>query len=554
VRRLAPLVAGALLACGGEGVTSSGAGGSASGGGGGGGADGCSDRAVLEDGQCLDAGVDQCPDGFLASGDGGCVPELPSEACPPGQMALMGEISCREIMDCGRAPWGQVPVEATTVYVDQGYVGIDPSDGTAERPFTTISPAIAAVGDGDQVAIAAGHYVERLLLGAKRVRIWGRCPSMVRITGNNPAAEGTVQIVSSPDGQELHGVRIDGPGFGVAITDARDVLFDRVWVTQTGAAGISGEDVVGPVSFELVDSLVEEVTSVAVSVGGATARIDRSELRRVAPGPMGVGAGIGLLPRAMPPSAEIVRSLIHEMVGVGIASQSGDLRIVDSAVLDVAPLSSSLDDGLGIAADATGAEPSATVSFELLGTTVSRVHEVGVIVIGQAARIDRVTVANIFPQASDQVGGVGIALQGLAQDGLPTTIDFTSVSDTPGFGLQLGDARAVVDRTILRRAQPLVAEDLFGDGVVVASFVESSELTLLRSVSQDNTRAGLSNFASTASVSGSRFDCNAVHLDGEPTMLADFTFVDVGDNVCGCAGEVVACKVASTNLLPPAAP
>ena len=36
-------------------------------------------------------------------------------------MALPGETECREIMTCGAGRWGDIPLDATTVYVDWSY-------------------------------------------------------------------------------------------------------------------------------------------------------------------------------------------------------------------------------------------------------------------------------------------------------------------------------------------------------------------------------------------------------------------------------------------------
>jgi len=189
------------------------------------------------------------------------------------------------------------------------------------------------------------------------------------------------------------------------------------------------------------------------------------------------------------------------------------------------------------------------------GVTVERIHEVGIVVERATGRVDRVTVRDVLPQAADQLGGTGISVQTGVQSGMPdVVIDRSSIADTPGFGISVADAAVTVDRSILRRARPLVAEDLFGDGAIVASFEGVSSLALSRSRSEDHARAGLSNFAATASVRESVFECNDVDLDGEPTEVGDFTFVDEGDNQCGCDGALLACKVRSTNLLPPLPP
>ena len=136
----------------------------------------------LDDGSCQNAGVrpDACADGFEADDDGGCTAILPASPCGEGTMAVPGDTECREVAPCGDAPWGDIPVDGTTRYVDGAYAGGD-SDGTSRRPWTTILDALVAAAPDDLIAIAAGSYQEDVLLVSKPVRLWGRCPSMVEI-------------------------------------------------------------------------------------------------------------------------------------------------------------------------------------------------------------------------------------------------------------------------------------------------------------------------------------------------------------------------------------
>src|SRR5690606_32810341 len=119
-----------LAACGGEDPSgSTGPGGGDSAGDGGGGAmPGDEVGAVLpcppgergQGGACLARGVAEtgCAAGFAHDGEGGCVAILPAEACSAGQLAVPGETSCHDVAPCGSGPWGSIPVEASTVYVD----------------------------------------------------------------------------------------------------------------------------------------------------------------------------------------------------------------------------------------------------------------------------------------------------------------------------------------------------------------------------------------------------------------------------------------------------
>jgi len=115
----------------------------------------------LDDGTCQPAGVppELCAEGFVHDGDAACEPILPADPCPKGLMALPGETACRPVMDCGAGTWGDIPVDGETIYVDGSYLGGD-SDGSQQKPWTTISAAVAAAPAGALVAVAAGSYVE----------------------------------------------------------------------------------------------------------------------------------------------------------------------------------------------------------------------------------------------------------------------------------------------------------------------------------------------------------------------------------------------------------
>lgn len=539
------------LACGGDARASTGAGGSGGGGGDGAGPTDCGTFAVLAaDGDCAEVGVGDCREGFEAS-DAGCAPILPASACDPGMMALPGDVTCREIMDCGRGPWGEVPIEPGAVFVDGGYGGPDPSDGTADRPFTTIGVAMGSVPDDGQVVVAEGTYVEQLIFEGTRIRLWGRCPRLVRIV-SPVVGQGAVQLTGSPDGHEVHGVAIAGDGFGVAMSGVDDVLLDRVWVTETANAGISAEDVLGPVSFTLVDSLVESVVDVGVGVGGVSAVIDRTEIRDVISGPSGGGVGLGVLSRSGPATAVVTGSHLHRLVGAGVGGVASTLAMSETAIRDVAPVPNGLVDGVGLA---LVGGPVAPFDVALDSVSVERIHEAGIVLEDATGALERVSVHEVFPQSGDQLGGSGISIQSGAQTETPdVVIRRSSTLGTPLFGIIAADAHVLVEDSVIRRGDPSSGGDTLGDGVVVVSFDLAAVLSMSRSWVEGHNRAGVSNFAATASVGESVLECNTVDLDGEVTASGPFSFTDEGDNRCGCGEQTVICKVQSTNLSPPMPP
>ncbi len=85
-------------------------------------------------------GGPSCPGAITQSGVDGCDVVLPAQACAAGQTALPGETTCHELQACGAGPWGNIPVDATTQYVQQSYNGsMGASDGSSTRPWTTMA-------------------------------------------------------------------------------------------------------------------------------------------------------------------------------------------------------------------------------------------------------------------------------------------------------------------------------------------------------------------------------------------------------------------------------
>jgi hypothetical protein len=238
---------------------------------------GCLAGTALYEGICEPAGVpaSRCADGFVADGDGACLPILPPEPCPPGLIAIPGDTSCRELVDCGAGPWGAIPVEPSTLYVDANASGVGP-DGSPAQPFTTINEAIAVAPEGAMIAIAAGVYSEQVDAFGKSLRLWGRCPSMVEVAA---PIGGLALIGGDANSFEAHNLAITGGAVtSVVITGVISAVLDGLWVHDGDTLGLLLTDEIGPVDDVLVSNcLVED--NVGVLVDGVVARIERSLFR-----------------------------------------------------------------------------------------------------------------------------------------------------------------------------------------------------------------------------------------------------------------------------------
>jgi hypothetical protein len=137
--------------------------------------------------ECQPVGVIECADGFVSDGEAGCDAILPPgpDPCPFGTMEVLGYTECQPIGDCGTGTWGNITTDATTVYVD-ATADASGADGSDASPFTTIADALAVVEPGGQIAVAAGDYVERLVIN-KSATLLRLQPSLTRWPWWNPA-------------------------------------------------------------------------------------------------------------------------------------------------------------------------------------------------------------------------------------------------------------------------------------------------------------------------------------------------------------------------------
>lgn len=175
---------------------------------------------ALESGECLQAGLaaELCAEGFTFDEVARtCEPVLPPDVCAGGTMALPGEIACRPVASCGSGSWGDILVEANTIYVDGSYSG-GASDGSQGDPYVTVSDGLDSAPVGAIVAVAAGTYVEDVTI-RRAVRLWGVCPDQVDVVATGADASGLV--VTAAAGAEIRGIGLRHPNNGAAL-----VVFD----------------------------------------------------------------------------------------------------------------------------------------------------------------------------------------------------------------------------------------------------------------------------------------------------------------------------------------
>jgi len=282
-----------------------------------------------EGGGCEPAGIppEMCAPGFMPDGDRGCEPILPADSCPDGLMAIPGETVCQEVMPCGVGDYGDIPVDATTQYVNAAYAAND-GNGTKAKPWKTIQAGINAAATGAIVAVAAGTYSEDVVISGKPVKLWGRCPGMVELKGVGDLGQALQVYGAKASNTEVHGVAVTGPQLGALVVGAASVVLNRIRIHDMGSGGIEVIEGLLPADLTLSDSLIERAMTGALFVSSSSASVVRTAIRESKRDPaVGVAGGI------VASSGGSTRSTLHVSATVFEKNPDSDIQVTASDVL-----------------------------------------------------------------------------------------------------------------------------------------------------------------------------------------------------------------------------
>jgi hypothetical protein len=558
----------------------------------------CATGTLSTDSGCLEPGVPPtaCAEGF-ESADGGCRPIRPAMPCPEGELAFLGETSCHPPTPCGAEPWGDIPLEAGAQFVDQSFTGA--SDGSEAAPWTTIQAGIAAAAPGAQVRVAAGDYVEDVEISGKPVRLIGRCAAMVSVSdATGPVT--TVGVFGGASGSEVRGLSITGSQRALGVSGSTDVSFAGLHLHDTSNTALLVQDAFGPTSASLTDSLIERPGGAAALIEGALLTMDRVEVRDAVPNANGPGRGPNVqdggelvMTRSVVTTtvdtalyvsgsrAQMSGSLLSDNLGRGLNVQTSPATGLPS---DVAVEASVVSSSLGLAVFTSGsslsmadsvvtgaaagegvargwavfgqdAGPEAPAALTLERCLVEEFDAAGVNMTGGALSLSRCWIRGATGVDAAYGRGVNVQLDPTDQTPASGAIHDSWIADAFDVGLLFNGATGTVGNVAVQRVAPNPGAGEFGDGILVtATELGPVDVTLDAILVSESARAGLAVFSATVALTGSAFDCNPIHLNGEDSAFGDFALTDGGGNRCGC-GELdeASCKVLSAGLEPPEA-
>jgi hypothetical protein len=509
---------------------------------------------VLGETECQPVGVPGCdPGGFVPDGDGGCEAVLPEADCPAGTMEVLGATECQPVGDChdGDAdPWAGIPEDADTVYVDAS-ADASGANGTRDAPFPRLGLALEQVLPEGQVAVAAGEYVERLVIDAP-VRLTGRCAGRVTLRGLSTAGQDypPLSLSASATGTTLTGLTLTGPGRGLVVNGARQVDVIAVQVLDTGDTGLqvnAGSEV------WLQRVLVTGATRLGVSATGAEVMLASSVVRSTRPQPGTDTLGRGVNAQCDTASGAcggvgVSGSLLSDNHEVGLFVGGADAAISGSVIRRTRPRVSDGTAGGGIDAEC---HPTVGACGRLIvtGSLITENHQAGLYAGGVDTEIVDSIVQGTLPQARSQIAGRGIVAQCDRTLGTcaPLAVRTSRVSGNREVGVYLGGVDAVLEGTEVRGTLAQASDSAFGWGVLarcdaevpacgslavhgslitgnreVGVFTQGAPLTLSESVVRDTQPTEVERFggrAVSAQCHADLGDCGA--LEVSRSLLAD---------------------------------
>ena len=308
----------------------------------------------------------------------------------------------------------------------------------------------------------------------------------------------------------------------------------------------------------IVGSLSERNRLAGIQIADADAEVEWCTVRDNLPQRADASFGRGIqasteIATAAPSSLTLRESLVTKNRELGVLVAGANASIEGVIIEGTLPSEADGNLGLGIRIQAHPTHGMRSTA-DLYGNHILDNLETGISVLGSDLVARSTIVSGTGPRAADDLFGRGITVQYETQLQVPASaqLDNMLVRDNHDTGLLVFGANATLERSVIENTRARAADGQFGDGVAIDGDDQPASLAIVSSIVHDNARAGVASFAGQVSLESSTFTCNLVDLNGE-SLDATFSFVDEGGNTCGC-GELRACQVLSSNLVPPDTP
>jgi len=409
-----------------------------------------------------------------------------------------GDAACRPIMDCGSGTWGNIPVDANTIYVNADYPNGD-SDGSELKPFTEIAAALAATQGGELIAIAEGGYIDDVIIN-KPVTLHGLCPELTRILGDPFDAAAAIEISAAANGTSIIGLRVTDlqTSAGIEVDGATGVTIDRVRVTNNIGRGIAVRSSGGQAGEATIkDSLIDDNREVGVFAYGSKVTIERTQIRDTQEyGSNSVGIAVDINHDGDVQADVTIRgTLVERSAFFGVNAYGSAVLVEDSVIRDTQPRSPDGFGGRGINVQFEFDEKvraSATVRRSYIADN----HDCALFGASSDVTIEHSVLRATHPDMDGLGTGIAMQASSAAQTDSASQLQLTAsvVEAHEGGGLFVSNSDASIERTVVRDTLPQ-QDGLYGRGVYFRiddiAGTPAAKMDLVGSLVDNNTDVGV---------------------------------------------------------------
>lgn len=324
---------------------------------------------------------------------------------------------------------------------------------------------------------------------------------------------------------------------------------ERGWAVHTDE--VPGSSATTQVTLR--SSVVERSHDVGVNLLAAEGLIESTVIRDTSPTSNG-RFGRAVTAESDVESGTLARltlrdSLLERHHEGGLVIAGGNATVEGSIIRDILPSANGLF-GRGISVE-PNPETGELSHLVLSQSTIERTHEIGLFVAGVSAVVDGTAIRDIQPGDSGRYGR-GINVQDDPYWNTPGSLELrdSQVEAVHDMGILVLGSAATIERVAVRGTS-VDGRGLFGDGIAVLSTLIPAEATIVDSRVADSDRAAIATFGATITLRGNRLSCQRFDLNGEDRPDRAFELDNQGGNLCGCPEPAGACTAVSAGLTPP---